>query len=265
MTILIGADPELFLKNVNGKFISSIQKFGGTKLNPKPIGENCYVQEDNVAVEFNIPPAASVTAFVASINHALFKIRERASELKLDVVIEPSAKFDKDQLKHPKAKVFGCDPDWNAWTGKQNPPPRCNDKALRSAGGHVHIGCIAWMNDHPVVRQNDIARAMDLFLGVPSLEWDNNTERRMLYGKAGAFRPKEYGIEYRTLSNAWLKSSELMQWVYSQAHKAMDFLDIGNRLSDEDGDDIQKCINDSDKNLMKEIAERYGVELGTVS
>ncbi len=38
--------------------------------------------------------------------------------------------------------------------------------------------------------------------------YDKDTERRGMYGKAGAFRPKPYGVEYRTLSNAWLSNDE---------------------------------------------------------
>jgi hypothetical protein len=39
--------------------------------------------------------------------------------------------------------------------------------------------------------------------------WDKDTERRKLYGKPGAFRPKPYGCEYRVLSNAWVDKPEV--------------------------------------------------------
>lgn len=251
--ILVGADPELFLMNKNQKLISAIGRFGGTKQWPKPIGDGCFVQEDNVAVEFNIPPAASKDAFVTSINFALQKLEERAKELNLSLAIRASAKFDRDQLANPKASVFGCDPDHNAWTLKENDSPRCADKSLRSAGGHVHVGCTEYESWH-------IARAMDLYLGVPSIGLDPDLDRRQLYGKAGAFRTKNYGMEYRTLSNFWLTSDKFKMWVYSQTMEALKFLALGNRLEPTDGEEIQYCINNSDIPLMKGLVDRYGLE-----
>ena len=56
MAIFFGCDPEFFLKDKTGKFISAIGLVGGSKEEPKAIGNGCFVQEDNVAVEFNIPP-----------------------------------------------------------------------------------------------------------------------------------------------------------------------------------------------------------------
>lgn len=250
---LVGADPELFLINPENKYISSVKKFGGTKHNPRAIGQDCYVQEDNVAVEFNIPPAKTVDAFLSSINFSLGKIKERANALHLDLAIVPAARFDEDQLRTPQAKVFGCEPDRNAWTLSENPSPQCSDANLRSAGGHVHVGCTEFS-------AFDIIRAMDLFLGVPSIVLDRDTTRRQLYGKAGAYRMKSYGAEYRTLSNFWLKTDELKKWVFAQTHKALDFLSLGNRLEKADGEDIQKCINESDMNLYYSLKERYGLE-----
>lgn len=249
----IGADPELFVINMNQKFISSIGKFGGTKAMPKPIGHDCHVQEDNVAVEFNIPPSESKETFIASINFALEELHKRATSLNLQLSIVPSARFDSDQLRNPKAKVFGCDPDMNAWTLMQNISPHCSDKSLRSAGGHVHVGC----KEHLPF---DIARAMDLFLGVPFIAVDDDDERRKLYGKAGAYRNKEYGMEYRTLSNVWLQSDRLKAWVYDATQAALAFLDLGNRLGREDGDEIQQCINTRDFAIMNELVNRYGLE-----
>lgn len=253
MKISIGADPELFVVNINKKFISSIGKFGGTKKMPKSIGHGCFVQEDNVALEFNIPPSESKEKFVASINYALEELHKRARALNFDLAIVPSANFEKDQLRSPAAKEFGCEPDNNAWTLMENQRPKCDDKSLRSAGGHVHVG-------HKGFAPFDIARAMDLFLGVPSVSLDPDLKRRQLYGKAGAYRIKPYGMEYRTLSNFWLKTDSLKEWVYDQTHKALHFLEIGNRLMTEEGNDIQACINNSDVNLMKGLLQRYGLE-----
>lgn len=253
--ITIGCDPELFLVNMNNKFISSIGKFGGSKQVPAPIGHECFVQEDNVALEFNIAPANTKNAFVASINFALEELMKRAGKLNLQLSIVPSAIFDRDQLRSPLSKVFGCDPDYNAWTLTKNPSPHCDDKSLRSAGGHVHVGCKLY----PAF---DIIRAMDLFLGVPSVAFDKDQRRRTLYGKAGAYREKEYGAEYRTLSNAWLKTDALKEWVYEQTHKALEFLKVGNHLeNDEDGKAIQQAINETNFPMMETLVRRFGLEV----
>src|SRR5882672_7870392 len=182
--ISIGCDPELFLRNTENKFISSIKKFGGSKTRPAPIGENCYVQEDNVAVEFNIPPSKTLEEFSKSIEYSLKQIAFKAETMNLSLAIVPAAHFDNDQLREPKAKVFGCDPDFNAWTKKKNDSPKCDDPSLRSAGGHIHVGCIRWLNENPIVKPHDIARVMDVFLGIPSVILDHDKTRRKLYGKA---------------------------------------------------------------------------------
>lgn len=255
--ITIGCDPELFLINMHNKYISSIGKFGGTKLVPAPIGHECFVQEDNVALEFNIAPSETRNQFVSSINFALEELMKRAGKLNLQLSIVPSAIFDGDQLRDPLARVFGCDPDHNAWTLTKNPAPHSNDRGLRSAGGHVHVGCKRF----PAF---DIIRAMDLFLGVPSVAFDPDKRRRTLYGKAGAYREKPYGTEYRTLSNAWLKTDALKEWVYEQTHKALDFLEVGNRLEDDDdGKAIQQTINETNLSMMEILVRRFGLAVPT--
>ena len=54
---------------------------------------------------------------------------------------------------------------------------------------------------------------IDLIAGIPSVLIDrsgNNKKRRKIYGKAGDFRYQPHGIEYRTLSNFWIKSYTMM-------------------------------------------------------
>jgi len=238
--VRIGSDPETFLQDSTGKFISSVGLIGGTKDEPMPIGEGCAVQEDNVSVEFNTPPTNDVREFVKAINYNLDYIKKRADEMGLVVVHNPSAHFDDDQLQTREAQTFGCEPDFNAWTKSKNPKPKAADENLRSAGGHIHVGSSIAVAD-PV----SVIRAMDLFLGVPSVALDNGTLRRKLYGSAGSFRQKKYGAEYRTLSNFWIFNDSLIEWAYTGTQRALEFVEKGYTIPEEDGFLIQRCINAS--------------------
>ena len=106
------------------------------------------------------------------------------------------------ELEHPNAQTFGCDPDFNAWTGRKNPRPKATDKNLRSCGGHVHIGYLE--GKYKDLAPRSIIKACDLYMGIPAVFMDNGTLRKQLYGKAGAYRQKGYGVEYRSLSNFWI-------------------------------------------------------------
>jgi hypothetical protein len=81
--------------------------------------------------------------------------------------------------------------------------------------------------------------------------YDNELRRRTMYGRAGACRFKTYGVEYRTLSNAWLNSPELIKWVFRAAKRGVEQLMNGNSLEARHGD-IQSIINDS--NVEKAMA-----------
>jgi len=249
----IGADPELFLQDKSGKFISAVGKFGGTKEQPRPLLNipGYMVQEDNVAVEFNIPPCEIGNShnFSQSIAIAMNALEQEAHALKLKLVVVASAEFEADQLVAPQARRFGCDPDFNVWSLKVNPPPRAKNKALRSCGGHVHFG-------GRFTDKIGFGRACDLFMGCPSILFDPDQNRRLLYGKAGAIRYKPYGIEYRTLSNFWVKSEELSAMIHDQAVKVFNFRKV---IPDEDGRAIIKCINEMDQNLLRELTEKYGL------
>lgn len=248
----IGADPELFLIDVKGKFISSVGLIGGSKAKPRDIGGGCAVQEDNVAVEFNISPASSADHFVDSCKYALKKLTQEVAEKNLFISITASKVFDEDQLKTNAAKHFGCDPDFNAWTKHKNKFPEAPNKALRSAGGHVHIGTP--LNKLQVIRWCDVT------MGLASVIEDEDLERRLLYGKAGAFRAKSYGVEYRTLSNYWLKSTKLMEAVYNRALMAVHAVERGYMLDDEDGVAIQHCINTGDKKAADDLMVHYQIK-----
>lgn len=253
MTLLVGADPEVFFEGPNGP-MSIVGKLGGTKTKPKPIGFGCAVQEDNVAAEFNIPPAASAKHFLQTIQYNLDYLEARAKDIGAKLAITPSMVFPNEELQSKEAKTFGCEPDYDAWKMDVNPRPRARDKNLRSCGGHIHLGS----HEDPI----QLIRACDLFIGAQLVKVDNDTRRRLLYGKAGAFRPKPYGVEYRTPSNVWIKTSKLIRWVFEQCQKVEEFVKKGNELNENSkmGQMIQDCINNSDQTLLAEINKHYGLQ-----
>lgn len=249
--LLIGADPEVFLMDAAGGLISAIDKIGGSKWEPQPlpIGDGFAVQEDNVALEYNIPASDSPQALAININKVMEHLAERVKHLGLQFSHESAAYFPEDQLVDPRAQEFGCDPDFNAWTGRVNPRPRADNATLRSCGGHVHVG--AKVDDVQA-----LIRRMDLFLGVPAQLMDAGTLRKQLYGKAGAFRPKSYGGEYRVLSNFWIWKPALCEWVYNNTQLA---LDAGHLPVEEDKKTILEAINKGNSEAANFLVTKYNI------
>jgi hypothetical protein len=256
MHVTIGADPELFMQSGN-KLISAIDKWGGTKEFPIPlgIGDGFAVLEDNVMVEFNIPPADSDKQFVENIQLSLSTIEKRIKDMGYEMSVLASGNFDKDQLDHWAAFVFGCDPDYNAYSGVKNAKPSIDAfPNFRSCGGHVHVGCGELTFDQACAA----VAFCDLHLGIPSMLLDTDVERKKLYGKAGAFRVKPYGFEYRTLSNFWIFSPHLIKWVYHAAQRAVEHYQSGFNL-EPFYHDIQNAINNNDKELQKKLISHFNL------
>lgn len=253
MYFTIGCDPEVFLLQ-NGNIKSAIGLIGGNKHHPLKISEvGHYILEDNVAVEFNIPPCNSMEAFEKEVTFTLNELKKKLKTY--DFSTESALIFPEEELKTADAWIFGCEPDYNAWDLTENEKPNCEEKNLRSAGGHIHVGSYI-AQENPV----DTIKAMDLFLGVPSVVLDTTgNTRRKLYGNAGACRLKEYGVEYRTLSNFWIFNKDLIKWAYEGTKRALEFVYNKNTISEKDGNRIQNCINNGNLIDYEYLAKTYGL------
>lgn len=147
-----------------------------------------------------------------------------------------------------------CDPDFNVWTESVNVPPE-NTTSLRSAGGHIHVGY-----DNPTMeRSSKIIMAMDIFLGIPSIILDKDKDRRKMYGKAGCFRFKDFGCEYRTLSNFWIFDDELIEWVFNNTQKAIEFVNNDTIITNDK--EIINCINNQDITLAYQLINSLNISL----
>lgn len=258
--IKLGSDPEAFLIDIQGQLRSSIGLIGGSKDMPLPLfelGMGYAVQEDNVAIEFNIPPADGRSVFVDSIRKTLNHLTQMAqTNHGLSISQLSAASFPVSELQAPAALEFGCDPDYNAWTREMNPRPSAEDKTLRSCGGHVHVG----YDTEAGIDGTNIIRMMDLYLGVPSVLMDTGELRKQLYGKAGAYRIKPYGVEYRTLSNFWIFDDSRIGWVWDNTNRAYE-ASLLEKLDDDVGADVQKAINTNDKALASSLVKKFNLEL----
>ena len=249
----LGADPEVFLFDpTKGKHISVIGMIGADKWNPLQMNDlpaGFTIQEDNVALEFGIPPASTADEFVHHIktvmSESLKYVATGLTFSNLSCTI-----FEKDQMEHPMAYVFGCEPDWSAWTEKVNKKPQPPHPLMRSAGGHIHVE-----TDDDVVYS---VKKMDLFLSVPLVLMDENgAERKQSYGAEGAFRKKPYGLEYRSPSNCWIFEDDRIRWVFNQTQRALN----SNIDVDAMATTIQHCIRNNDAQLAKSLVKAYDLEV----
>lgn len=257
--VKVGSDPELFIINSKtNKVVSSIGLIPGEKNKayrapdmPKGYG----LQIDNVLAEFNIPATNKKEKFIASIEYMKNYIRDYVQKVNPDYDIQciASRDVDEDQLQHPIAKLFGCDVSYNAYTEDENPKPDGERGTLRSAGCHFHI---SYKNPNAAT-SIQLIKYLDMYLGIPSVVLDPDTKRRTLYGKAGDFRLKAYGFEYRSLSSYMMSSPEMLDFVWNGIQKAIhaynhDYPLINPGL-------VQSVINTSDFETAKELIKQFNL------
>jgi len=207
----IGTDPEFFILGRDTQKGKKAADFTpGTKDDVEDLKNGYAVHADNVMLELNIPPATSKKGFINNILVGKSKLQDIIGDDFLSVV--PSMTFEKEDLKEDHDWEIGCDPDLSAYTKNENPKIEFKD-GVRYAGGHVHVGLPPELSEDMDVVV-DMVKAMDyLFLDMVVRE-DNNQSRKDIYGTPGRFRFKDYGFEYRSLSNFWLKDIVKMGRVY---------------------------------------------------
>lgn len=250
-----GADPELFVIDKEyGEIVPVTGLVGGTKTEPKDVGDGFFVQEDNVLLEFNIPPSYSEDEFVKNVMEGVKRAKMQLPE-PYGVVNKAYHQFQHGSLLEESECELGCEPDFNAYLGTMNEAPD-PDGDFRTSAGHIAAG----YEDHDPEKNKTIVKSMDLHLAVPGVLLDDDNQRRRLYGKAGAYRDKPWGLEYRTLSSFWVDSEGLIRWAYKGTEKALEEADLIESLDDYTLALIQDVINNYDKKGAEVLCKKFNIE-----
>lgn len=270
--IYMGCDPEFFFSK-KGAII------GAEKIIPKEGIKPTYSYStqlhtydkaniiiDGVQAELNPAPNTCRANLGNSIATCFTKLYSQIKEDKeLEIDFSQVVEVSKEELESlsEKSRIFGCAPSTNIYDVfgseiKVNPAIY----RTRSAGGHIHLGEYRKLDNSSIAlhKPERLVPILDAILGNTCVLFDRNElnkERRKVYGRAGEFRTPKYGLEYRTLSNFWLKNYRLMSMVMGIARMgvrivASDIVEGSLEkeiLSKVERDDIIKAINENDFDL----------------
>lgn len=211
----IGADPEIFVEDDKGEVIpafkflkaasdNGVLKYGDYRADSQKI------YWDGWQAEFTVNAGTCMQVMSDNFHNALKALWAAAvrhnpkAKLSAKTLIEvPLDVLAKTANKYVE---FGCKPSYNAYgfAGALDQPGK--QITYRSAGGHMHFGWgkFSKQNEYQIPL---IVKALDAILAVGCVsmfaEFDHPMRRRY-YGLAGEYRLPPHGLEYRTLSNAWL-------------------------------------------------------------
>lgn len=212
--MLIGADIECFVRSrTTGGYLAACGMLDGAKGAPFSLGEGYGVQEDNVTVEFNVPPAKSAQEFFNILTVGKRKVQEYVSTRFAEPVslqFISAATLASSQLRHPLAKQFGCVPELDAYgMGSSFPRPKMGTTRSRCAGFHLHFG---FRGEDELAVPGFVATTLFEALlhhdGINIVVDDTHngagTARKRYYGKPGSYRDTTYpdgyfGFEYRCM------------------------------------------------------------------
>ena len=255
-TLTVGTDAELPLFLPNGIPFPVTGLVGGTKRDPRPVKglpQGFALQEDNVNLEFNIRPASTPQEFNKNIVMILKAIKQELPPT-VSYKVASATEYLPDFLDHPAALRFGCDPDFNVYTGSENPRPRSTNPNLRTAAAHIHVGWGTPTNE----QRRSMVKKLDFTIGLAYCRKSSKVRKEM-YGKAGSYRPKEYGVEYRTPGNEWLTGSG-PEAVFNLVRLAVDLHNSGFEATVEEENTVQECINTCSVNdRLLRFADKVGV------
>ena len=223
--ITMGSDPEVFITNKEGTIIPAYE-FLPSKQNPivDKYNGNETAYWDGFQAEFTTAAGGCLDGHASSVHRGLLLINAAAKKYNKDAKLSLKSVMEipREILENAKPEhvALGCAPSFNAY-GIESLAVDGRALPFRPAGGHIHFGVKA-NKDEMILG----VKAMDAIIGVACVSLFANIDnplRRSLYGLPGEYRLPPHGVEYRTLSNAWLCHPVICHIVFDLARKAFIF------------------------------------------
>lgn len=268
----MGSDPEIFVLNKEGEVIPSYEFLKSKTENDKTIqvdksfmlgGTGATTQQsifwDGFQGEFNVQANECLGWVADSVFLGLKSMHQKAKAYNPDAKLTIQSTLDIDPMVLQEAKPehveFGCMPSFNIY-GMSGLKKDGREVPFRSAGGHIHFG-FGGQKKETIERY---VKTLDKILAVACVslfaKYDK-AARREMYGLAGEYRLPAHGLEYRTLSNAWLCHPLIFNLTFELARQCTQLVnnDLEN-LWEATEEETIKCINECDVDLAREILAR---------
>lgn len=268
----MGSDPEIFVLDKQDKVIPAYTFLKG-KDKPDLTGtedefdifnytHNSGKQKmfwDGFQAEFNTVGSYCLGWVQDSLAIGMASVLKKAQLKNPDakLTLKTLVEIDTDVLANaePQHVEFGCMPSFNAYNMKGLQADGRN-VPFRSTGGHIHFG----INKLSKEDAEKYVKTLDKILGVACVSLfakQDDPRRRMMYGLAGEYRLPPHGLEYRTLSNAWMAHPVIFNLVFELARKCIAIVDKGDEVFyDATEEETIRCINECDVDLAREILAR---------
>lgn len=260
--ITLGSDPELHLfDHERGRIVSSIPVLKTDKHDPILLPGEVRLYADNVLSEIAHPPVFTSDEAVAKFRDIFSLVRDYLGR-RYSLVAQAAHTYDAEEVSHPKAREAGCNPNFDCYREEENPKLEFTD-GMRTGSFHVHLGHekLVTMTD-----KANAAKLMDVYVGCASILFDKDPTalaRRKYYGRAGEFRPTDYGVEWRVLGNFPLRTPEMTKLVFDLVMWATSHIDNGTMLDvlkmNGIQHDTQLAINTCDASLARHVLVNAGL------
>ena len=221
----IGSDPEIFVEDDKSVVIPAFDFLGPKSAPTVRTVRSSNVYWDGFQAEFDTSAGGCLDGQIASCREALMsllaaaRLKNKTARLSARTVMNiPADMLEKAKDEHVQ---FGCSPSLNAY-GLKGTVVDGRQVAFRPAGGHIHFGLGTTTEEKAV----PMVKALDAIAGVACVSMFANFDdprRRSLYGLPGEYRLPNHGLEYRTLSNAWLFHPLIAHMTIDLARKALMF------------------------------------------
>jgi len=261
-----GADPEIFVLDNMGKLLPAFRFLPPKNQAILLPGSGGSAYWDGFQAEFAIGASGCHSWVTDYLHYGLVGVLKEARK------VDPKARLTlQNVFRIPREELFttsgeyaalGCNPSRNAYNTNPFMIDNPFELPYRMAGGHIHLGMDPNYTlggvDSPL--PDRFAKYLDFLVAIPTVgmfaEIDSPV-RRKYYGRAGEYRLPSHGLEYRTLSNAWLGHPSISNLILDLARIAVGSI---TKIPFEEfkttQEDIRDIINNTDVKGARKLFEQ---------